>query len=313
MQKMRGGIWILAVGGSFLLGACTSDDTGQAGFEETTPLHADTSSAPLSTIPSATPSTDSEAHRPDTEVSAPSTPTTPAPPPAERQTDSGDAANSNTADARATDDGATDDGATDVRAGTAAETELLRRAARLYTNASSLQADFSQKSVNPILRTTVESSGTLYQKSPDLFLMRFSDPEGDIIVSDGTYFWIYYPSVDRKQVMRMPASAGAGAVDLRAQFIGDPLERFEVVPEGEDDVRGRKAEVFHLTPRQPMGYKTLKIWIDKGDHLIRRFEITEENGLTRLFDLTNLELDPRLSDDLFEFTIPEGAHLVERG
>jgi outer membrane lipoprotein carrier protein len=190
---------------------------------------------------------------------------------------------------------------------------VLRRVSSVYAKVTSIQADFSQRSVNPILKTTVESRGTLYQRRPDRFLMRFAEPSGDVIVSDGAYFWVYYPSVDRKQVIKMPASRGAGAVDLQAQFVGDPVERFNAVLAGREEVGGRSADVLVLTPKQPMGYRGLKVWVDRGDGVIRRFEVTEESGLVRHFDLSNVKLNPTLADSLFRFTPPEGAHVVERG
>jgi len=191
--------------------------------------------------------------------------------------------------------------------------QVLRRAASAYTKANTLQADFSQRSTNPILRKTVTSSGTLYQRRPDRFLMKFTDPAGDVIVSDGTYFWVYYPSVDRKQVIRMPASGGAGGVDLQAQFVGDPVARFAAEYEGREAVAGRDAYVLVLTPREPMGYRRLKVWIDAQDYLVRRFEVTEESGVVRYFELSNLKVNPTLSNDLFRFTQPEGTHIVDRG
>lgn len=190
---------------------------------------------------------------------------------------------------------------------------VLRRAAKVYAGAESLQADFSQRSMNPILRTTVASEGTLYQRRPDRFLMRFSDPAGDLIISDGSYFWVYYPSVDRQQVLRMPAGRGAGGVDLQAQFVGDPLERFAVTSEGREEIAGRSAHVLLLEPREALGYRALKVWIDAADYLVRQFEVTEENGMVRHFELSNLKLNPRLGDDLFHFTVPEGARVVDRG
>lgn len=190
---------------------------------------------------------------------------------------------------------------------------LLRRTAAIYANARSLQADFSQRSMNPILRTTVASSGTLYQRQPDRFLMRFSDPADDLIVSDGVYIWLFYPSVDSKQVIRMPASMGAGGVDLQAQFVGDPLERFTAVLEGREVVGRRDAYHLTLTPRQATGYRLLEVWVDAEDHLIRRFEVTEDNGIVRRFELSNLRLNQTLADDLFRFTPPPGAHVVDRG
>jgi outer membrane lipoprotein carrier protein len=166
---------------------------------------------------------------------------------------------------------------------------------------------------NPLLRTSTTSRGTLSQRQPDRILLKFTDPEGDIIVGDGTHFWIYYPSTDAKQAIRAPAAqAESGGVDLQAQFVGDPVSRFAYTPHGQESVGGRAAHVLTLRPKADAGYTSLKVWIDARDSLVRRFEITEENGTIRRFDLSNLRVNPTLSDALFRFTPPAGVRVVER-
>ncbi|MBI4408061.1 MAG: outer-membrane lipoprotein carrier protein LolA [Gemmatimonadetes bacterium] len=190
---------------------------------------------------------------------------------------------------------------------------VLQRAAAAYDRVRSLRAEFVQHMENPLLGTRTTSRGTLYQRGADRFLLRFTDPEGDVIVSDGKYFWIYYPSVDQRQVIRAPAGPnGAGGVDLRAQFLGDPLTRFLPALEGTEVVAGREAYVLVLTPRMEAGYRMLKVWVDAKDSLVRRFEIAEENGSVRRFDLSNLAVNPALGDELFRFTPPPGARVIDR-
>lgn len=192
-------------------------------------------------------------------------------------------------------------------------TEILRRASAAYERVTSLSAAFTQRMDNRVLGTQVVSRGMMYQRHPDRFLMKFEEPAGDIIVSDGEYFWVYYPSVDEKQVIRMPVRQGnAGAVDLRSQFVGDPVRRFEAKLEGKDAAAGREAHVLTLVPREPVGYRQLRVWVDAADHLVRRFEIVEANSNTRAFELRDLRINPRLDDDLFRFTPPPGARIVDR-
>lgn len=190
---------------------------------------------------------------------------------------------------------------------------VLKRASVAYTNLRSMRADFVQRRENPLLGSNITSRGTIYQRKPDRLLLKFSDPAGDVIVSDGRYFWLYYPSVDRRQVLRSPATSGdAGAVDLQAQFIGDPLKRFRYTYNGRQNVGDRAAYVLTLTPRQNAGYKTLKVWVDANDYLVRRFQITEETGALVEFQLNNLETNAQMGDNLFRFTPPAGARIVER-
>ncbi len=199
----------------------------------------------------------------------------------------------------------------DVDAQEADAATVLKRAAAAYETVRSMRADFSQWQENPLLGKRTTSRGTVFQRQPDRFLMRFSQPDGDVIVSDGEYFWLYYPSVDAKQVMRSRA-VDVGGLDLQAQFIGDPTKRYTYTDQGSEDVAGRPARVFTLVPRQPAGYKSLKVWIDKRDHLVRRFELEMENGVRQHFDLNNLQVNPTLSNELFRFTPPAGARIIER-
>ena len=197
---------------------------------------------------------------------------------------------------------------------TSQTSEILSRAARAYAGVRTLRADFEQTTENTSLRRTTTSRGTLFQSRPDRFAMRFSQPEGDRIVADGQYIWVYYPSVDAEQVIRMSAGAGgAGAVDLQAQFLGDPTERFNAVHNGTESVGGRQADVLTLTPRGRESYRTLKVWVDRGDALVRRFEITDHSGVIRRFLLRNLTPGADIDAGVFRFTPPEGAHVVARG
>jgi outer membrane lipoprotein carrier protein len=187
---------------------------------------------------------------------------------------------------------------------------ILRATARAYEGVRSIQADFQQELRNPLLGQTTRSRGTLYQRQPDRFLMQFSDPEGDVIVSDGQYFWLYYPSVDARQVIRAPR--GPQGMDMHSQFIGDPVSRFQATSHGRESVGGREAHVLTLVPREPLGYRSLKVWVDTRDHLVRRFELTEETGNVRRFELSNVQANPSLPDRLFQFTPPPGAQVIQR-
>jgi outer membrane lipoprotein-sorting protein len=55
----------------------------------------------------------------------------------------------------------------------------------------------------------------------------------------------------------------------------------------------------------------LKVWIDDGDGLARRFAILEHSGATRTFTFESLEKNPTLGDELFQFTPPPGVRVVE--
>lgn len=191
---------------------------------------------------------------------------------------------------------------------------VLRRAASAYEDVRTMQADFVMQFTNPLLRQQTTSRGTLYQQRPDRIALRFTDPAGDVILSDGEHFYVYQPSIDARQATRSPASAGGGGgVDLQAQFVGNPTERFRYTLEGEESVGGRAAHSMTLVPRQRAEYRSLRVWFDTSDSLARRFEITEHNGSVRRFDLSNLRVNGTVPGGVFRFSPPPDVRIVNVG
>jgi outer membrane lipoprotein carrier protein len=191
---------------------------------------------------------------------------------------------------------------------------VLQRASTAYAAVRSMRAGFVMQLNNPLLRQQTTSRGTLYQQRPDRIALRFSEPAGDVILSDGEYFWLYYPSMDAQQVIRQPVGTGnESTIDLQAQFVGDPVTRFRYTLHDRETVAGRPAHVLTLVPRERADYRSLKVWLDTRDSLARRFEITDHNGAVRRFDLQDLEVNPAIPAATFRFSPPAGARIVNAG
>lgn len=187
---------------------------------------------------------------------------------------------------------------------------VLRAAELAYADVRSMAADFVQDLTVPLLGTTQRSHGKIYHRRPDRFLMQFAEPAGDIVLADGEFLWMYYPSSDPKQVIRTPLTGGTvQKVDFQQQFLSNAVERFDAHLVGKETVNGRTMNVLVLTPTGETEFQRVKLWIDATDSLVRRFEITEQNGTVRKVQLSNLRPNVALSDDLFEFTPPPGTQV----
>ena len=185
----------------------------------------------------------------------------------------------------------------------------LEQAAARYREVLAICANFEQVIDVRLLRRSIESEGRICQRRPNLFSMRFTDPDGDMVVSDGEYFWAYYPSVDEEQVMRHPVSGSPGREDFFREFLEDPGARYEAVPGGIEVVDGRECRVVALTPRTEAGYRAARLWLDAESHVIRRLEIQEPNKV-RTLTLHDLDLDPEIQPGTFVFNVPEGARVM---
>jgi len=190
--------------------------------------------------------------------------------------------------------------------------EILRRVERTYADVRSMRADFVQSLTVPLLGSTQRSEGQLFQRQPDRFLMRFTDPAGDVMVADGRHFWLYTPSVDPNQVIRARIAEGGAPVDLHQQFLSNANQRYVATLAGAEQVDGRAAHALSLVPRGSSPYRLIRIWVDQRDNLVRRFEMTEENGSVRRLDLRNLRLNAEIDETVFRFTPPAGTQIFDQ-
>jgi len=191
---------------------------------------------------------------------------------------------------------------------------VLEAAAERYAGVAELCADFVQRLEIPLLGDERTGSGQLCQARPNRFTMRFAEPAGDRIVVDGESVWIFYPSVDDKQVFRFPMADRTGGYDFHREFLDSPRAKYEVTYEAEEQVDGHPVHRLRLVPRGPATYRVATIWIDQGVPVLRQIRLEEENESIRTVTLSNVDFDPSgVPDDWFSFTPPAGAHVIERG
>ena len=196
-----------------------------------------------------------------------------------------------------------------------AQADLLDRAVAAWAKVKTARATFEQTITNPLTGRTLTASGEYQQERPGKLSVRFTDPANDRIVSDGSRLWLYLPSTTPGQVIRTSVkNAGAGTVDLSAQFLIAPRSRYTVTPAGTAQVSGRATHAFTLVPKQKDGapFQTATVWIDDADATIRQFEVTEPSGVQRRVRLTSFRLNAPVDASAFKFEVPEGVRIVDR-
>jgi outer membrane lipoprotein carrier protein len=191
---------------------------------------------------------------------------------------------------------------------------IVGRSSRVYRSLSSLTADFVQVIDNPMI-DSAESRGTLIQAGSSKLSMRFTDPPDEAVVIDGEHVWVYTPSTVPDQVLRLKAPSGGPVYgyNLLAWFLDRPTERYQAKYVRDDKVGSRPVDVVELTPAVPdLPFERAILWLDRGDGLPRRLEITEKSGAQRTLALSNLRVNRRVPDSAFEFKVPSGARVVDQ-
>ncbi len=191
---------------------------------------------------------------------------------------------------------------------------ILDRASATFDTVRTLQADFVQIIDNPMLGDPDSTRGRLYQRRPNYFAMRFTEPKNDRIVADGRRLWLYTPSTTPGQVIRttIPGTGTTGP-NLIGQFVEHPREHYSVRYVRADSIGDAAVDVIALTPRAAdLPYSAATVWIAKPDGLIRRIEIVENSGQRRTITLQHLTVNGAIPDREFRFAPTSGVRVVDQ-
>ena len=189
------------------------------------------------------------------------------------------------------------------------------RAAKAYASFNSIDAQFEQKTTNPILGKSAMSRGRFVQKKPNLVSITFTDPAGDRIVGDGKYLWVFLPSSTPNQVLKLPAnSESAVIVNLLGQLLDAPRQSF-VISGGEpvslEGVATRKVMLVSRSANSAP-FQRATLWIDDKDSRPVRVQIIDPQGIDRTFNMTTWAVNTALPKDTFKFSPPKGAKVVSK-
>jgi outer membrane lipoprotein carrier protein len=190
---------------------------------------------------------------------------------------------------------------------------ILDHASASFDTVRTLAADFVQVIDNPMLGDPDSTRGRLYQRRPNYFAMRFTEPKNDRIVADGRRLWLYTPSTTPGQVIRttIPGTGTTGP-NLIGQFVEHARERYSARYVRADSIGDAAVDVIALTPRAAdLPYSEATVWIAKPDGLIRRIEIVENSGQRRTITLHHLTVNGAIPDREFRFAT-SGVRVVDQ-
>jgi outer membrane lipoprotein carrier protein len=192
--------------------------------------------------------------------------------------------------------------------------QTIDRAVAAWRAAKTMRASFEQTLTNPLTGREVTARGEFQQQGRNRIGIRFTDPAGDRIVADGRALWIYLPSTTPGQVIRSALAQGANSVDLAGQFLTAPKSKYNISAAGTATVGGRPARGLLLVPKREGSHPFTRatVWVDDRDGLVRQFEVTDHNGVTRRVRLTSISVNVPVDAAAFRFTPPKGVRVVQQ-
>lgn len=171
--------------------------------------------------------------------------------------------------------------------------------------AQTFKAVFSQTLLNKNIQVMQEATGVMMFERPGKFRWTYEKPYQQLIVGDGSRVWFYDQDLNQVTVRRLdvaigssPAALLAGSSTIERNFdlaeieVNDDMEWLEAIPK-------TKESTFELIR---MGFS------QKGE--LREMVLRDNFGQFTLLVFTDLETNPVLSPDLFQFTPPKGADVI---
>ena len=167
------------------------------------------------------------------------------------------------------------------------------------------RATFKQTVVARSGRAPQTSSGTFAFQRPGKFRWSYDKPYEQLVVGDGAKVWVYDKDLNQVIVRALDAALGATPAALLA---GDnALERnFTLVDGGNAD----GLAWVDATPKAAESTFT-KVRIGFKGALPRAMELTDAFGQSTRLAFDSFEKNVNLAADLFRFTPPPGADVVQ--
>jgi outer membrane lipoprotein carrier protein len=185
---------------------------------------------------------------------------------------------------------------------------LLKAVENRYNRAQTLQVVFHEAYTGPGQPRRTES-GTLLLRKPGRMRWDYTSPQGKLFVSDGKYLWLYTPSNNQVEKMKVKESD-----DMRAP-LAFLLGKLHFDKEFRN-LQARPAEDGTLITAEPktenLPYTSVE-FVVSPDKQIRRVKVTGYDRSILEFEFDQEKLNPALEARLFQFKMPPGAELVDSG
>jgi len=171
-------------------------------------------------------------------------------------------------------------------------------------------ADFQQETEVKTLNRSLKAWGKLSFKRPGKMLWRYEEPEGQIVLTDGSHLYFLQP--EQNQVIKSPLK-NAFRSDIPLSFLlglGNLKKDFNAVLKATE----KDEYILRLEPKgEAGGFSEILLGVSRSSADIVWVSIRDAaNNLTSL-RFSNMKKGVGLKDSLFRINIPQGVDIVELG
>ncbi len=194
--------------------------------------------------------------------------------------------------------------------------DVARQMQSKFKTLKGYQADFTL-SIKDTNKTRVSSGTATYGEGGKLNFT-FSQPAGDLIVSNGQTLFVYVARL--RAVGRQPLKAkdkdgkslyGAGTSEGLSNLFRRYHYRFDK-PEQPREVEGGKFYILELKEKEITGgYDKITLFVHTDSYLIHKMRASSPSGRSVELTFANIKLNPPIDAKLFQFKEPDNAKIVD--
>jgi outer membrane lipoprotein carrier protein len=175
-----------------------------------------------------------------------------------------------------------------------------------YNRAKTLEVAFREEYTPPGRPRRIEA-GVLALRKPGRMRWDYTQPKGKLFVSDGKFLWLWVPSENRAEKMKLQASD-----DMRAPlaFLLGKLKFDKEFRNLQATPEGAGLRIVAEPKSESLPYSRVEFLVT-AERRIGQVKVTGFDRSVLDFAFSNEKMNPALDDKRFQFQVPAGARLVE--
>lgn len=184
--------------------------------------------------------------------------------------------------------------------------EVLERVRKKYDSVKDAELSFTQTVKFETARIEQEFRGTLLLKKENKYRLETGEL---VLVTDGVAVWSHSQRTDQVLIDRFKLDDRS--VTPERILAGAPKDYYPSLL-GTEKIAGSDVIGLKLVPKNDDSMiKSLKLWVDSKDWLIKRAEILDVHGKETVYTVNETRINRGIPDSQFSYQIPDGVEVVD--
>lgn len=181
----------------------------------------------------------------------------------------------------------------------------VQRLTQLLEKSQTIEANFSQLTMDAGGTSLQETSGKMTVKRPGLFYWHTDAPQEQVVVSDGQKVTLWDPDLEQATVKKLDVRLSQTPALLLSGDVSKISQSFDIVSKEQGEVMD-----FTLKPKtKDTLFDSLRISFRRG--LINDMQLVDSVGQRTNILFNGVKANQNVAASTFQFKIPEGADVIQ--